>query len=387
MPGNYSVTVTGNSDGSNTTIPTCTSSPTSVTVGSIPPLSVNVSSTSQSCPSNNDRIASAILSDGVGPYTYNWNEGAYSLAQITGLAPGVYSVTVTDLTTGCIASGTTTVNAALAITFNISTTNVTCNGLLNGSASVDFIGSTANVIAYEWQDAAFSSIVSDVALTNVGAGTYYVYALDENGCNSLSSAVIIAEPAAVIISSFTPSNGLVGASVVITGSGFTGATAVLFNGVAASFVVNNSTTITATVPVGATTGNITVTVNGVCTTVSTTPFTVNASTVTLNLNAFIQGFYLGSGLMPAILFDQGLETDPTACDYITVELYEALTPSNPVVNTTSTILHTDGTAQITLPSTINGGDYYIVIKHRNTIETWSKNPVTFTSVTNFDFTQ
>jgi hypothetical protein len=68
-------------------------------------------------------------------------------------------------------------------------------------------------------------------------------------------------------------------------------------------------------------------------------------------------------------------------------LYEGLTPSNPVVSSSTTILHTDGTAQITLPATINGGDYYVVIKHRNTIETWSKNPVTFTSVTTFDFTQ
>ena len=386
-PGDYSVTVTGNSDGSNTSIPTCTSSPTSVTVGSLPPLSINVTSTSQSCPNNIDGTASAIPTNGVGPYTYNWNGGAYSSAQITGLSSGLYSVTVTDLTTGCIANGSTTVNPALAIDFNISIANVSCNGLLDGSASVDFTASPANVITYEWQDADFSSIVSNADLTNVGAGTYYVYAQDENGCNSLSNAVIITEPAAVIILSFAPSNGLVGSSVVITGSGFTGTTAVLFNGVAASYVVNNSTTITATVPVGATTGNITVTVNGVCITISATPFTLNSSTVTLNLNVFIQGFYLGSGLMPAILFDQGMETDPTACDYITVELYEGLTPSNPVVISTSTILHTDGTAQITLPSTISGGDYYIVIKHRNSIETWSKNPVTFTSVTTFDFTQ
>jgi hypothetical protein len=192
----------------------------------------------------------------------------------------------------------------------------------------------------------------------------------------------------VSISSLTPSSSIVGSTVVISGSGFTGATEVSFNGTSAtSFTVNSNSQITATVPTGATTGTISVTVNGVCTIVSSTPFIVNASTITLNLNVFVEGFYLGNGLMQAVLFDQNIVADSTACDYITVELRESLNPSNPVVSSTSTILHTDGTAQITLPSTINGGDYYIVIKHRNTIETWSKNPVTFTSVTNFDFTQ
>jgi hypothetical protein len=65
---------------------------------------------------------------------------------------------------------------------------------------------------------------------------------------------------------------------------------------------------------------------------------------------------------------------------------EGLTPSNPVVSSSTTILHTDGTAQITLPATINGGDYYIVIKHRNSIETWSKNPVLISNSTTVDFT-
>ena len=117
-----------------------------------------------------------------------------------------------------------------------------------------------------------------------------------------------------------------------------------------------------------------------------------AQTVTLNLKVFIQGFYLGNGLMQAVLFDQNIVTDSTACDSVTVELHEILSPlyygnnTHKRVSSVTSLLHTDGTAQITLPSTINGGDFHIVIKHRNSIETWSKNPVTFTSVTNVDFT-
>ena len=61
-----------------------------------------------------------------------------------------------------------------------------------------------------------------------------------------------------VISSI-PGSGYVGASILITGQNFTGATAVAFHGVSAIFTVNSATQITASVPVGATAGTITVT--------------------------------------------------------------------------------------------------------------------------------
>ena len=62
------------------------------------------------------------------------------------------------------------------------------------------------------------------------------------------------------IASFAPAQGPIGQSVVITGCGFTGATAVKFNTTsAASFTVNSNTQITAAVAAGTTTGKITVT--------------------------------------------------------------------------------------------------------------------------------
>ncbi len=60
------------------------------------------------------------------------------------------------------------------------------------------------------------------------------------------------------VSSFTPSEGSAGTSVSVTGSHFTDATVVQFNGVAASFTINSDTSITATVPSGATNGPISV---------------------------------------------------------------------------------------------------------------------------------
>ena len=62
------------------------------------------------------------------------------------------------------------------------------------------------------------------------------------------------------VASFKPSAGVVGTVVTIKGSGFTGATAVGFNGTSAStFTVDSDKQITATVPAGSTSGPIAVT--------------------------------------------------------------------------------------------------------------------------------
>ena len=87
------------------------------------------------------------------------------------------------------------------------------------------------------------------------------------------------------ITSFTPASGPVGTSVTVTGTNFTGTTSVKFNGVTATFNVTNSTRLGATVPVGATTGTISVT-NASGTATSTATFTVTATherTISLDL--------------------------------------------------------------------------------------------------------
>jgi uncharacterized repeat protein (TIGR03803 family) len=59
-----------------------------------------------------------------------------------------------------------------------------------------------------------------------------------------------------------PSSSGAGSNVIILGSKLTGATAVSFNGTAATFTVASDTEIKATVPAGATTGSVTVTTPG-----------------------------------------------------------------------------------------------------------------------------
>jgi hypothetical protein len=72
--------------------------------------------------------------------------------------------------------------------------------------------------------------------------------------------------AAPSITTLSPTSGAVGASITITGSGFgstQGTSTVKFNGTTASATSWSATSIVATVPAGATTGNVVVTVSGV----------------------------------------------------------------------------------------------------------------------------
>lgn len=76
---------------------------------------------------------------------------------------------------------------------------------------------------------------------------------------------------------FTPTSGVVGASVTINGIGFDPGgvnNIVKFNGTTAPITSFGDNTLVVTVPAGATTGNISVTVNGQTAT-SSSVFTVN----------------------------------------------------------------------------------------------------------------
>ena len=88
-------------------------------------------------------------------------------------------------------------------------------------------------------------------------------------------------PVMPTVSSFTPTSGVVGTTITLTGTNFTDAEIVMFGSTAAtSFTVNSATEITAVVPAGASTGTVSVTTECDETGTSATNFTVCPGTVT-----------------------------------------------------------------------------------------------------------
>ncbi|MEZ5046400.1 MAG: hypothetical protein R2831_05360 [Chitinophagaceae bacterium] len=137
-------------------------------------------------------------------------------------------------------------------------------------------------------------------------------------------------------------------------------------------------------PASTTTYTATATNSFACTTTHTQSITVAPCTATLNITAFIQGFYAGTSTMQAALVNQGVSTNPTDCDTVTVELHNATSPYATAHSFTG-VLQTNGTLACTFPPAAVGNSYYIVMNHRNSVQTWSAAPVAISTVGSYMF--
>ena len=107
----------------------------------------------------------------------------------------------------------------------------------------------------------------------------------------------------------------------------------------------------------------------------------------LQVKCFLEGYCIDNNRMNPSLFSLGLSTDSSITDSIEVQLWSPFDLNNAIPNYTFiTFLHDNGIISITIPEETLGKRYYIVLKHRNSIETWSAYPVTINSFSNFDFT-
>jgi hypothetical protein len=101
--------------------------------------------------------------------------------------------------------------------------------------------------------------------------------------------------------------------------------------------------------------------------------TISCSSV-VTVTANIEGYYdTVTHAMRPVLANQGVGSSSTDVDNITVELHDASTYA--LVTSTTAMLQTNGTAVATF-GTAPSGSFYVVVKHRNSLETWSANPVT-----------
>ena len=118
-------------------------------------------------------------------FTYLWNDATTNQI-LTASVTGEYIVTITDVN-GCSDSDTIYVTLADPLVVTLDSTNITCNGLTDGTATVTVNGGTPNY-SYLWNDGQTTATA-----TNLSAGTYTVSITDDNNCGTTGS-ISIAEP-------------------------------------------------------------------------------------------------------------------------------------------------------------------------------------------------
>jgi gliding motility-associated-like protein len=181
--GAYSVTVT-DSSGCTDIFNTSITQPSALTAA--------FSNTNILCNGDSTGAINLSITGGVGPYTQLWSNNATS-EDLSGLATGAYSVTVTD-SSGCTITDSASVNQPSAISLSTLVSDVACFGSASGAIDLSVAGATPGY-TYSWNN---GSQTED--LGGVVAGTYSVTVTDANGCVDSTSATVN-EPAALIANS------------------------------------------------------------------------------------------------------------------------------------------------------------------------------------------
>ncbi|MEZ4979151.1 MAG: Ig-like domain-containing protein, partial [Chitinophagales bacterium] len=200
LPGTYCVQITDANGCSSATV--CTTV-LPYTCGTI---NLSFTNTNITCNGFSNGAITTIVNGGTAPYTYSWTGAGVnpSSQNQSGLAAGIYNLTVTDAA-GCTATASTTLTQPIALTGGITATNVACNGGSTGSLNLSVSGGTAPY-TYLWSNGPISE---DQSL--LPAGTYTVVVTDANSC-MISRSATITQPATALSLSTTTNNALLSAS-------------------------------------------------------------------------------------------------------------------------------------------------------------------------------
>lgn len=220
--GSYTLTVTDNNGC------TATAGPVNVTQMSGPVISTtNMIVTQTSCGGTNGAITGISVSGGATPYTYSWNSGAFNTLDITNLASGSYSLTVTD-NNGCTANyGPENIapsSSPVLTTASMTVTDAHC-GQSDGAIAGITVSGGSTPYNYSWNAGAYTSL----DISSIPAGSYSLVVTDNAGCqatagpvtvNDLSGPVISTTNMVITDESCSGNDGSI-TGITVTGTGLT----------------------------------------------------------------------------------------------------------------------------------------------------------------------
>ncbi len=158
-----------------------------------PALSLSVAVQDATCPNTADGVANVQVLMGQAPFVYEWSDAlAQNTSQATGLAPGDYSVTVTD-SIGCNGTAMFTIGSQSDLNVVAELMDISCAGMANGSIAVHATGGGGSY-NFSWSGVA----ATDSIVTGLGAGTYSVTVSSADGC-ALTLDIALEEPLPLLL--------------------------------------------------------------------------------------------------------------------------------------------------------------------------------------------
>ncbi len=216
--GSYTVTVTDNNG--------CTQTATATITQPVPVTALTTVTGNILC--NGGKGSAQVTPGGGTPgYTYLWTPTGGTGPSAGNLSAGTYTVTVTDAH-GCTGTATVTITQPPVVTANISaSTNVSCSGGANGTATLTAGGGTPGY-TYIWNPGGNTNATA----TGLSAGMYTVTVTDANGCTATTTVLIIQPPivtATIAGSTQVSCNGGANGTATVNGGGGTPGYTYLWN--------------------------------------------------------------------------------------------------------------------------------------------------------------
>ncbi len=187
--GTYTVTVTDDN--------TCTNT---LTVTLTQPQAIVANSTvgNVSCSGFTDGSITLAPTGGIAPFTYAWSTSMTDTSfSVSGLAAGLYAVTISDAN-ACSIVEVLTVTEPAPLNANATATDQSCFNTIDGTATATPTGGTTPY-NFAWSNGASTS-----SLTGLAAGTYTVTVTDANNCNVVDNVIINAPPTITATTTTTP---------------------------------------------------------------------------------------------------------------------------------------------------------------------------------------
>jgi hypothetical protein len=367
--GTYTITIKDATAATATTVATLTQ-PTAI----VP----SASNTAIACNAGTTTIT-ASGTGGTGIFNYKLNAGSFVTTNaFTSQLAGTYTITVRDANL-CTNSTTLVVTQPNALSFTVpAITTPLCNGGVGLVSTVGMNGTGSKTYSITPLGPQSNTTGNFIGLT---AQLYTITTTDANACTK-TTVVNMTQPSLIIFNSAIVTNptcaGTLG-SVVANATGGTGA---ITYTIAPLGPQSNTTGTFSSLTAQAYT--ITAKDANNCTKTSVITVTVPVCNSILNLKLYLEGFYTSSGAMSPTLMNQGVSgATTTDVDDVMVKIYSGASPSTLVTSATAR-LKTNGLAVCTLSPL--SGNYYVAIEHRNSVKTYSANPIAIASTPiNYDF--